>query len=427
MRQIDQNRKGHLLHSGVLFLFVFLVLAPSHAGASSTDMFGMGARGASMGGAVVSNSTGYSSVYYNPASLMVLGDRQFTVGYQRADFGLELNDSEYDVEEASNLLIGFNIPIPFGGVLADRFAVGFGFVIPFASVLEADVRAPETPVFIVVENRPRVIGLHAALSVKIVDWLHLGAGVVALAELIGGLDIAPNETGQLGTVVRDELIADYAPIAGMYVEPTEWLSFGFTFHGVSDARFTFPMNADLGPEFPVEVPLLNIAGIAQYDPMNLSTDLTYRPIPNLLIAAGVTFKRWSTFENPMRNTTPAVPEQDPADFVDVWIPRLGAEYLMTLSEVDLAYRLGGFLEPTPVLQQVANHNYLDSDRFGLGLGFGIKWRGLTADLAVQLQFMRDREHTKEPGLVRDPENAGLPSISHGGNIVVSVLEVGVAF
>ena len=187
------------------------------------------------------------------------------------------------------------------------------------------------------------------------------------------------------------------------------------------------MNADLGPEFPVEVPLLNIAGIAQYDPMNLSTDVSYRPFPDLLVAAGVTFKRWSAFENPIRNTTPAVPKQDPAGFVDIWIPRLGAEYLMTLSEVDLAYRLGGFLEPSPVLQQVGNHNYLDSDRVGLGFGLGVSWRGLTADLAVQLQFMIDREHTKEPSRVRDPENEGLPSISHSGNIIVSVLEVGLAF
>ena len=426
LHEYDIRKQGPLI-ARIVVLCVSLVLAVGHASASSTDLFGMGARGASMGGAVVSSASGYSCVYYNPASLMVLGHRQFSVGYQRADFGLELNDADYEVDEVSNLLLGFNVPIPFGGVLADRFAVGFGFLVPFASVLEADVRAPETPVFIVVENRPRVIGVHAALSVKIVDWLYLGAGVVALAELVGGLDIAPNETGQLGTVVRDELIADYAPIVGIHVEPTEWLSFGLTFHGVSDARFTFPITADLGPEFPVEVPLLNIAGIAQYDPMNLSTDVSYRPLPNLLVAAGVTFKRWSAFKNPIRNTSPAVPEQDPAEFVDIWIPRIGAEYLMTLSEVSLAYRLGGFLEPSPVLLQVANHNYLDSDRFGLGLGLGVSWRGLTADLAVQLQFMRDREHIKEPDMVRDPENAGLPSISHGGNIIVSVLEMGLAF
>ena len=420
-------RQRHLLTSSILFVVAALLLVTSQAFASSTDLFGMGARGASMGGAVVSNVRGYSGVYYNPASLIVLGHRQFSVGYQRADYGLDLNRADYDVEEASNLVLGFNVPIPFGGVLADRFAVGFGFVVPFSSVLEADVRAPETPVFIVVENRPRVIGLHVALSVKVLDWLFVGAGVVALAELVGGLDIAPNETGQLGSEVRDELISDYAPIVGLLVEPTDWLSFGFAFHGVSDARFTFPITADLGPDFPIEVPLLNISGIAQYDPMNLSTDVTYRPLPGLMIAAGVTFKKWSSFENPIRNTTPTVPEQDPAGFVDIWIPKLGAEYLLILNEVDLAFRVGGYLEPSPVLQQVANHNYLDSDRVGVGIGFGIGWRGLSVDLAVQLQLMRDREHTKDPESVRDPENAGLPSISHGGSIVVSVVEVGLAF
>lgn len=400
---------------------------PVQVSASSTDLFGLGARGAAMGGAVVSNVSGFASVYYNPAALMVLGQRQFTVAFQRADYGLELNDENYDVDEAMNLILGFNVPIPFGGVLADRIAFGLGFVIPFASILEADVRAPETPVFILVETRSRAVGLHASLSVKILDWLFVGGGVVALAELIGGIDIAPNDQGQLGSTIRDELVADYAPIIGLLMEPTDWFSFGIAFHGASDARFTFPVRADLGPGFPVDVPTLDIAGIAQFDPANISTDVTIRPVEGLTLAAGVTFKLWSAFQNPIVNTTEPVPEQDPAGFVDVWVPRLGAEYELTLGEVELALRSGGYWEGSPVLQQVGNHNYLDSGRLGIGLGAGVLWSGITFDLAVQAQFMSSRTHTKEPELVRDPENAGLPSISHTGTIVVSVFEVGLTF
>jgi long-subunit fatty acid transport protein len=402
-------------------------LVAPRAHASSQDLFGLGARGAALGGAVVSNVTGWASVYYNPAALVLLGYREFTVGYQRADFGLELNGVDYEVEENSNLLIGFTVPLPFGGVMADRLTVGVGFVIPFDSILEADVRAPEEPVFVVVENRPRVIGLHAALGIRIIDGWSIGGGVVALAELLGGLDIAPNATGQLGTVVRDELVADYAPIVGTLVEPTDWLAVGVAFHGLSDARFTFPITADLGPSFPIDVPLLNVAGIAQFDPMQLSGDVTVRPVDGLMIAAGVSHKWWSDFENPIENTTEPVPEQDPPRFSDIWVPRLGVEYEHTFDTVGTAFRLGGFYEPSPVPDQTGNQNYLDSDRIGLGFGAGVRWRELTFDLAVQYQGLADREHTKDPAAVRDPENAGLPSIAHGGSVVLSVFELGVRF
>lgn len=410
----------------MVLAFCAVCFAPA-AQASSTDLFGMGARGAAMGGAVVSNTTGYSAVYYNPAALMILGQRQFSVGVQRADYSISLNDENYAVDANTNLVLGFNVPIPFGDVLADRIALGFGFVVPFQSILEADVRAPETPFFVVVENRAQVIGLHAALGVRIMDWLHVGAGVVALAELIGGIDIAPNNTGQLGSAVRDELVADFALIAGLLVDPVDWLGIGVTYHGASDARFAFPITADLGPSFPVEVPLLNIVGVAQYDPMQVSADITFRPIEGLEIAAGATFKRWSEFINSIERTTPTVPEQDPPLFEDIWVPRLGAEYSAAVGAVTLAGRVGGFYEPTPVPDQTGNNNYLDSGRIGLGFGGGAVWRELTFDLAVQVQLMQDRTHDKSPDLVRDEENAGFPNISHGGSVILSVFEMGVAF
>jgi len=380
-----------------------------------------------MGGAVVSNVDGYASVYYNPAALMSLGHSHFSVGYQRADYSLQLNSADYDVETASNLVLGFNFPIPLGGVLEERLAMGFGFVVPFSSIVEADLRAPEEPVFIVVETRPRVIGLHAALALRIIDELYIGGGVVALAELEGGIDIAPNATGQLGTVVRDELVADYAPILGVLVEPLDWLSVGVGYHGESDARFTFPITADLGEQFPIEVPLLDVAGIAQFDPLQVSGDVSVRPTDGLLLAAGVSWKQWSAFENPIERTTEPVPELDPPAFVDVVVPRFGAEYEHNVGEVDLAYRLGGFFEASPVLEQNGNNNYLDSDRLGVGAGLGVVWRGLTFDAAFQYQHLFERTHVKAERFVRDPENAGLPEISNSGGMFVTVIEAGVAF
>lgn len=380
-----------------------------------------------MGGAVVSNVNGSPSVYYNPAGLLGAATNEFLVAYQRGDFSLNLNDESYDVESASNLLIGMTVPIPFGGVLEDRFALGVGFLIPMSEVLRAHIPAPEEPWFALVETRAHVIGLHLALGIRIFDWLQVGGGAIALASLHGGLAVTPNDTGNLGTTVRDELIADYAPIFGLLVEPIDWLSIGMAFHGTSRAEFTFPITADLGSEFPIEVPLLNVVGIAQYDPLQVSSDITFSLIENLSLAAGASFKLWSDYENPLENTTEAVPPQDPAGFVDIWVPRFGAEYTLVTDPVEWQFRLGGFYEPSPVRQQVGNNNYLDSDRMGIGLGFGLTWEGLTFDAAFQAQLMSERTHTKQTTAVRDPENAGLPSITHSGNIYVSIFEFGAEF
>ncbi|MCA9563670.1 MAG: outer membrane protein transport protein [Myxococcales bacterium] len=413
--------------SAIWAFLLTITLGVSAAQASSPDLFGLGARGAAMAGAVVSNARDFSAVYYNPAGLIAAGISQFSIGYQRGDYNLEMNRDDYDVDSADNLILGFTFPIPLGGVMENRLAVGVSFLIPFAAILEADVRPPESPLFIIVENRPRVIGLQAALSIRITDWLFVGGGVLALAELVGGIDIAPNERGQLGTVVRDELVADYAPIIGLLVEPIDWLAIGVTFHGVSSAEFTFPITADLGSQFPIDVPRLNVVGIAQYDPMQISTDVTVHPVPELTIAAGITYKWWSAFENPIERTTAPVPEQDPAEFSNIVVPRLGAEYEHSLEVLTLLYRTGLFWEPSPVPEQTGNNNYIDSARLGVGAGLGVRWQELTFDFGFQWQHLAERTHTKDPELVRDPENPGLPDLTGAGSIFVTAIEVGLLF
>jgi long-chain fatty acid transport protein len=397
------------------------------ADASSQDLFGVGARGAAMGGAVVSSVTGAASLYYNPAGLMVTRENRFTLGYQRADYWLQLNGGDYDVDSADNFLLGISFPLPLGGFMTERLALGIKFVLPIASVLLARLPPPEQPTFVIVEGRPRTVGLHIGMALRLFDWLYFGGGVVALSELEGGLAVSPNDTGTLGTVVRDELVADYAPILGLLVQPHDDVSIGLAFHDVSQAIFTFPITADLGPDFPIDVPLLNVSGIAQYDPLQISADVTISPIEGLSVAAGVSFKAWSAFVNPIENTTEAVPPQDPPEFEDIVVLRLGAELVDEFDEATLAYRLGIFLEPSPVPEQVGNSNFLDSDRIGLSAGFGLVWSGVTADVSFQFQTAGERDHIKDEAGVRDPENAGLPNISHSGDILSTAFEIGVAF
>ncbi|MCA9540841.1 MAG: hypothetical protein KC620_18200, partial [Myxococcales bacterium] len=149
-----------------------------------------------------------------------------------------------------------------------------------------------------------------------------------LAELEGGIEVAPNDQGRIGSQVHDEVLADYAPVVGAAWRPTPWLALGATWRGASQADFDLPIEVDLGETFPLPVPTLQVRGTAQFDPEQATLEVAGRPLPPLQVAAGLTWKRWSDYQNPIVYT--AVPADFPAqpapDFTDIIEWRAGVEW-----------------------------------------------------------------------------------------------------
>ena len=307
-----------------------------------------------MTGAVASTSKGHASVYYNPARLAFQSEPSFSIGFATGEFDLRVDEVKSDVRSAPALTLGLALPLPFLGWLEDRIALGLGLVMPQTSILIADIPAPTTPTFALLETRAQTVSIQAGLAFRPLPWFSFGGGVIALAALEGRVEVGPNETGRLGSEVSDTLVADFAPVFGLAFEPLKWLALAATYRGESKATFTFPIQAELGDlagqvglgGLDVEVlpiPLLAIDGTAQFDPEQVSVEIAACPIPRLLLSASVAWKHWSRFDNPIVYTAerPGDAPQPPPNFSDTLTLRLGLEGDFGLGPLKLQAR-GGF-------------------------------------------------------------------------------------
>jgi len=402
------------------------VLVTPRADASGPDLFGFGARGQAMAGAVAATAESFESVYYNPAGLAFDKRPSFTIGYQHASFDLKSSGAPVDTRDAPALTLGFVMPLPLGGFLKERLSIGLGFLIPQSYILVADIPAPGAPTFVLLENRAQTVSLQASLGIRLTDWLSVGVGTMALASLRGDIAVGPNASGRIGSNVRNELIADFSLITGLIAKPLPELSLALTYRSESRADFDLPITADLGAQFPVPLPELVVNGTAQYDPAELTFEVAGRPLPWLLVAAAASWERWSTYPIPLAYS--AVPEGYPAqpepNFADIFSARLGLEGTFAVGpDTRLLPRLGYHYAPTPVPQQTGFHNHLDSDRHVIALGLGLRHDILRVDFAFQMHHLTDRMNTKVSDTPAD--NAGFPTISSSGNVFMGSLQVGV--
>ena len=406
--------------------------AAERAHASPVDLFGYGARGGAMASAVASSVRGPAAIYYNPASLAFERYPSVAFGYQNASFDLSIDGQAHPARRAPALSLGFGVPLPLGGVLAERISLGLAFVFPQSAVLIADIPRPGDPHFVLVENRAQAVSLQGALGIRLADYLSMGVGFLALAELDGAIAVSPDDSGRLGATVGSELVASFALVCGVLARPTPWLSLALTYRGESAATFSYPIDADLGEDFPLPVPPLEIRGTAQFDPAKVSVDLSVKPLSWLLISAAVAWKRWSTFPNPIVYTAVPddVPLQPPPAFEDIVLGRFGVEATIDLGKQWLlSPRLGVAFEPSPVPEQQGLHNYLDSDRLQLAFGLGLAWSGLRLDFMAQWHLMASRTSVKDADLLArqgvELEDAmAYPSVEHEGAIMVWGLELG---
>lgn len=418
-------------------LVAVAALAPPTAEASVPQLFGYGARGVALAGTLTATAAGHEAVYYNPAGLAFSRRPKLALGIVGAGFLLEVDGASVHRDVARAMVIGFDVPLPFVGPLRDRLAIGFGFVLPESAILVADIPRPGTPRFVRLDTRAETVSLMGGLGVRLTDSLGLGLGFIALSELRGAIAVAPNDARRIGTEVKDELVADYAPIAGIMLQPADGWSLGAAFRGESAADFSLPITAELGDQFPLPIPPLDVSGTAQYDPAELAVAVSHRIAPELLLSLALVYQAWSRYPNPIAFT--AVPSSFPAQpdpgFSDVLAIRTGAEGTWRLGALEVEPRLGIAFEPTPVPEQRGFHNYLDNGRLVLAGGAGLRWRRLSLDFAAQWHLVPERIDVKDPALMSevppfiDTPGPGSrvtgPQISHSGSVLVAGLELGV--
>jgi len=274
------------------------------------------------------------------------------------------------------------------------------------------VSFPAVPQFTVVD-RAQVIGLMVGLGIDLhglVDGLQVGVGVNALANTFGSLDVELDETNAFSSVVELQLLAAFSPIVGVRYTQDEW-GVGVTYRHESVANLDLEIRTS---DLPIEVPVLTVGGIAQYDPSTILVEGYWRPNPDVMLVVNLTTRLWNFYPGAQIATTEMGRNAPAPGFSPRPSPRAAIEGGWADPLWDLRLRGGYAFEPTPapparmaaqrdqngdpVPDEIVPMRVLDSHRHILtaGLGFTLKLgdegETLQLDAFGQVHVMQDRTH-----------------------------------
>jgi long-chain fatty acid transport protein len=445
--------------SAAIFGCVFALVA-NVARASPEDVFSYGPRSPALGGTGAASSTGYEAAYTNPALLSLVRRQKLALGLQVARFDLHADGAglpgRISYESMTGIVIGADVPLPLRGALTDRVGAGLALSTPTSLLVRGRIPYPEAPQFPLLPDRTQTLALRAGLGVDIGWGIRLGAGFGAMAQITGVATVATDATGKVGSRVEDQLVATYAPTFGasydLPLKDGATTRVGVAYRGALAARIAVAIDATKLSS--LVLPVFNIAGIAQYDPAQIAVEASRTKGP-LVLAAGVTWKRWSAYPGLIEPTVPC-PADDPEcgslkppviAYSDTLVPRAGAEYTIDAARgLRLHLRGGAFFEPTPLPSRLPSSQrfdatraspgpsdvptrYFDASRLAITLGYGVELVDplppITVDLFAQWHALLGRTVTSDAA-----DTASGPVESRGdvsGVVMAAGLIAGVAF
>ncbi len=386
---------------------VATLLAASAAHATPADFFGFGPRSQGLAGTGTALGYGFETTYSNPALLSRSLQPEAALGWQAAQFAVHVRGAQsnpaHDQAGLAGTYFGLVLPLPLGGPLEHRVALGVGTFAPHRLLVRARVLAPERPQLPLLSDQVQSLNAAAGVGVDLGLGLRLGLGALALAQVVGDVEVTTGSDGRVGAVVDEQMVAAYAPVVGMALDAGGGVVLGATWRAALRADFDLQVRVeDLGE---LVLPELSISGVAQYDPMQVQVEFGQR-WENWAIAVGATYHRWSAFHGWLQATVQC-PREEPAcqavpaeriDFHDTVVPRIAAERRFSLASHALATgRLGYFFEPSPLPEQSEDTNLWDNDRHALTLGYGIEVTQpveLGIDCFYQLHLLSPRTHQK---------------------------------
>lgn len=446
----------------IAFVIAFFALAsqPLRASATPPDLLGYGPRHISMGQTGVSFASDYEAVFSNPAGLGRAKTTGLRIGMLFAPYSLQLDGAPFvspdvtgamkEADTASGMMIGFQLPLPFGKPLKDVLTLGAGFYTPNNAVLRVDLPYTDIPQWPVL-GRAHSVAINVGFGVDLSQWvpgLRLGVGTSALAAIVGRLTVRIDDAERFTSQTENQIIADFAPIAGVSYDHKDF-RFGLSYRGETRAEIDLRVNVE---GFPIEFPEITITALAQYAPHTLAAEAAWVYDDRLLIALNLTWRRWSAYPGTLGKTTEQSHLPPAPDFGDTVSPRLGAEYTHHHGAFRIMGRGGYLFEPTPSPPaRIADRRnylgddpsgravalrYLDSHRHILSLGFGFDWHSksgaiLNGDLFFSPQRISKRTHeigqvTPVEAAERDVAASVSNMVSHGW-IFTSGLALGVSW
>ena len=410
--------------------------APPSAHATPQDIFGFGARTPGMAMTGASYVDDFEAVFAKPAGLAGARRMALVLGLTGGAYRLRLDGDIMPTDASQGMTIGFQLPLPFTDELENVFVIGAGFFTPTNTVLRNNVLFVDSPQWPVVD-RAQVVALQMAAGINLDRWvpgLRIGGGVSAMAQNLGRLIVELDPSGDFASVTEVQLTTSFSPILGVQYQRERW-ALGVTYRG--ELRTDVALDVQVN-DLPIALPALTIDALAHFDPHTLTAEVSFFPVPSLMLVANLTYRRWSAWTGAPQRTTEDSFEPPEPRFRDTVSPRIAAEW-RTGDEALSATLRGGFaFDPTPApragfepgrdsMGQVRLDpngrpvllpvRYLDGHRYVLTAGTGIRWQTrheplVRFDLFAQAQRIGARTHSISADAV-SPSDTGPHMRSEG--------------
>ena len=403
---------------------VLLALTPWLSRADVFNTYGYGPRATAMGGAMTAEANDYTAVFYNPALLVDRTDVNFGFNFQFYRMAADVQSKDLakplDLSNAtppSTVGTSVGLLFPLGGKVKNHLALGLGVYLPTAELLRVNIVAANSPYWYRYHASPERLILHLGAGIKIVDWLKIGLGIQALADLIGsGANVSVDlfskqvNSGDLNAYLATRV----APVFSLAIQPIKRLRLGATFKWEMKLNVVIPAKVDLEG---IGTLGFTVSGIAHYTPHTLNFGAAFDVTPDFTLTLDGEWQNWSAAPSPyvginidlsgptlealgLGSALDVTSANQKPGFTDTFGGRLGAEYRVSER---FAARLGTFLRPTPVPKQdTAGTNLMDNTAIGITGGFGFNFSDpleifqhpVQIDVAGQAQFILPREAKK---------------------------------
>ena len=307
-----------------------------------------------------------SSIFYNPGSLAFYeGKFSATAG---ASF---IFANQIYQKDGTNYQARTDNPTgtPFYGYVAykikDKLAIGAGVYTPFGSSSKWDDDWAGR--YLIRNIKLSAIYIQPTVAYKFKDKFGIGAGfVIALGNVELNKALPYSDESKVNLQGK---AVNYGFNAGIYYRPIEKLNIGVDYRSQitmnlegGDATFTVP--ASLSTTVPAE----NKFDASLPLPANLDFGVSYDLSDKFTMAVEVNWIMWNTYESldfTFEQAGEVLDNENPRDYKDTWIPRLGAEY--RLNDV-FTFRAGAYYDSSPANEEYFNPETVTLNTIAFTLG-----------------------------------------------------------
>lgn len=338
-----------------------------------------------------------ASVLFNPGAVAMLPENYIQAGVSPLFFKSDFNPSgTTDQFRNSNKVATPFTAYGVWGPKNSRWKLGLGVYTPFGGL--TDWGNNWTGKYALESLNLKAIYFQPTLSVKVTDFLSLGAGFVynhGSVDLTRAIPLA-NSSGQDGQAELKGAGHGYGWNAGAFFKTNIGLTVGLDYRSqvnttVKNGDAIFKVANSVQPNFPqpntftATIPL----------PSTSSIGLGYQATDKWLFAVDVNFVKWNVYKvlgfDYAKNTSALQDTYSPRNYKNAWTFRGGGQYKAT-DKVFL--RFGGGYAGTAVEDGYVTPEAPDANRYYFTGGLGYKLaKRLDLDLSFEYEHLMSRTQT----------------------------------